>query len=473
MFIPPRHGDLMIVDHFLIIFIAQCMSRSLASQGDIDALFKGAYFLPFATEGESGQGNVRRFRKRITRPLLKFARRQAVSGTSNQASANSNPGCPVPLMDVNRGNEPHLATIMEKLEQICRSGQFIGGPHCKELESSLAELCQAKFAIGCASGSDALLLALMAIDLQPGDEIIVPSFTFFASVSAITRLGGTPVFIDIEPATFNMNARLLRGLITSRTRAIMPVHLFGQCCDMDAIRSIAVEFGLHVIEDAAQAIGASFNGEMAGGMGSLGCISFYPTKNLGGFGDAGLVTCNDPVLADRVRLLANHGMQPRYYHQAIGINSRLDAMQAAVLCTKLPSLRLYAAARERNARTYEQELRAAGLAESIVTPFSDSRCEHVWNQFTVRISGGRRDAVRAALSARGVGSEVYYPVPMHQQKCFSHIACDPDSLPETERAAAEVLSLPIFPELTRQELKLAVTHLIEIVGSEKSFRRAA
>lgn len=396
-----------------------------------------------------------------------------MSGTPHQSSSQSGSGCPVPLLDVNRGNEPHLSTILEKLEQICRSGQFIGGPHCKELEASVAELCQAKFAIGCASGSDALLLALMAIDLQPGDEVIVPSFTFFASISAITRLGGTPVFIDIEPDTFNMNARLLRGLITSRTRAIMPVHLFGQCCDMDAIRSVASEHGLHVIEDAAQAIGASFNGEMAGGMGSFGCISFYPTKNLGGFGDAGMVTCNDPALADRVRLLANHGMQPRYYHQAIGINSRLDAMQAAVLCTKLPSLRLYAAARERNARTYEQEFLAAGLHEHLVTPFSDSRCEHVWNQFTIRIAGGRRDEVRTAMAARGVGSEIYYPIPMHKQQCFSHIACDPETLPETERAAAEVLSLPIFPELSRQELKSVVNCLIEIVGSEKSIRRAA
>jgi dTDP-4-amino-4,6-dideoxygalactose transaminase len=377
------------------------------------------------------------------------------------------------LLDVNRGNEPHLAAIMEKLEQICRSGQFIGGPHCQELESSVAALCQTKFAIGCASGSDALLLALMAIDLQPGDEVIVPSFTFFASVSAITRLGGIPVFIDIEPETFNMNARLLRGLITPRTRAIMPVHLFGQCCDMDAIRSVASEHGLHIIEDAAQAIGASFNGEMAGSMGSFGCISFYPTKNLGGFGDAGMITCNDPALAAKVRLLANHGMQPRYYHQVVGINSRLDSMQAAVLCSKLPSLRLYAAARERNARTYEQELAAAAMGDSILTPCSDPRCEHVWNQFTIRIGGGRRDEVRAAMAARGIGSEIYYPVPMHQQQCFSYLNCPAGSLPETERAAGEVLSLPIFPELTRQELKRVVKSLVEVVGSTQGLRRAA
>ncbi len=381
---------------------------------------------------------------------------------------------PVPLLDVNRGNEAWLGTILEKLDGICRSGHFIGGPHCQELESAIARICQTRFAIGCASGSDALLLALMAIDLKPGDEVIVPSFTFFASVSAITRLGGVPVFVDIDPKTFNLNAELLPHLVTGRTRAIMPVHVFGQCCDMDAVRRVANAHGLRIIEDAAQAIGAGFQGEMAGGMGDIGCISFYPTKNLGGFGDGGMVVCNDRALAERIRLLANHGMSPRYYHQAIGINSRLDAIQAAILCTKLPGLAMSAAGRQRNAMIYHQLFGAAGMQESIGLPEADRRCGHVWNQYTIRIPGGGRDEVRSALAERGVGSEIYYPVPMHRQACFAHLQCDRHSLVETERAAGEVLSLPIFPELTRTEMETVARQLADVLpGNRQPMRKAA
>ncbi len=390
-----------------------------------------------------------------------------------QGKPHQTPSTQVPLLDVNRGNQPHLPAILEKLEQICQSGQFIGGPHCQELEALIADTCQTKFAIGCASGSDALLLSLMAIDLQPGDEVIVPSFTFFASVSAITRLGATPVFVDIDPLTFNLDAQALPRLITRRTRAIMPVHLFGQCCDMDAVRMLALEHGIHVIEDAAQAIGSRFKGEMSGSMGSLGCFSFYPTKNIGGFGDAGIITTNDPELADRIRLLANHGMRPRYYHEAVGVNSRLDAMQAAVLCTKLSSLPLYSAARQRNSRLYHQLFTAAGLQDEIGLPTTDSRCEHVWNQFTIRIPGGRRDAIRGQLAERGIGSEIYYPVPMHRQSCFSHVPFTHGSLAETERAAGEVLSLPIFPELTRTEIQTVVDQLADLVSHCKSMRHVA
>jgi dTDP-4-amino-4,6-dideoxygalactose transaminase len=377
------------------------------------------------------------------------------------------------LLDVNRGNAPYLPAILQKIEQICRSGQFIGGPHCQELEAVIAGVCRTEHAIGCASGSDALLLALMAIDLQPGDEVIVPSFTFFASVSAITRLGGTPVFVDIDPRTFNMNPAHAAELITSRTRAIMPVHLFGQCCDMDAIGRLAAQYGLHIIEDAAQSIGAAWRGRMAGSMGTFGCISFYPTKNLGAYGDAGMVVCNDAEMAARVRLFANHGMQPRYYHQVIGINSRLDAIQAAILTTRAPGLRMSAAGRQRNARLYDQLFTAAGLRDTICLPMQDARGDHVWNQYTIRIPGGRRNEVRAALAARGVGSEVYYPVPMHRQTCFAAIRCPEGSLPETERAAAEVLSLPIFPELTRSEIERVVDCLAEILGGQQAVRHAA
>lgn len=390
-----------------------------------------------------------------------------------QNQPNDRPSKPVPLLDINRGNEAYLPEILRKVEQICRSGHFIGGPHCQELEQTVAAICNTGFAVGCASGSDALLLALMAIDLQPGDEVIVPSFTFFASVSAITRLGARPVFVDIDPLTYNMNPRLLNGLVTRKTRAIMPVHLFGQCCDMDAIRMVALEHDLHVIEDAAQAIGAGFKGEPACSMGSIGCISFYPTKNIGGFGDAGVVTCNNPQLADRLRLLANHGMRPRYYHDLVGVNSRLDAIQAAVLCSKLPGLEMCAVARTRNADLYRRLFTAAGLADVIALPESDSRCNHIWNQFTIRIPGGQRDHVRSQLTERGIGTEIYYPVPMHQQQCFRHIEYQPGSLGETEKAASEVLSLPIFPELTREEIESVVDKLASVLATESPLRRAA
>lgn len=379
----------------------------------------------------------------------------------------------VPLLDVNRGNKPLLPTILQEITSILESGRFIGGPYCQQLESLVAEQCGADQAIGCASGSDSLLLALMAIGLKPGDEVIVPSFTFFASVSAITRLGGRPVFVDIDPLSFNLNVELLEGLITDKTKAIMPVHLFGQCADMDVICDVANSRGLRVIEDAAQAIGASFKGKKAGGIGDLGCISFYPTKNLGGFGDAGMITTNDDELADRVRLLANHGMQPRYYHQEVGINSRLDAIQAAVLGTKIRHLAKYSVERSGNAETYRKLLTAYGLSGMIDIPQCDDRCGHVWNQFTVRVANGRRDKVRQELTERGIGTEVYYPVPVHLQECYRWLGYTEGSLPETERAAHEVLSLPIFPELSRVEIETVVDSLAEVLLAGGELRSAA
>ena len=390
--------------------------------------------------------------------------------TSSNTSRSTS-GQPVPLLDVNRGNEPLLPAILKDISGILESGRFIGGPFCQELENLVAEQCDAEFAIGCASGSDALLLALMAIDIQPGDEVIVPSFTFFASVSAITRLGGRPVFIDIDPVSFNLDPKLLAGLLTDKTKAIMPIHLFGQCADMSAINEFATAHGLKVIEDAAQAIGASFNGKRAGGIGDLGCISFYPTKNLGGFGDAGMVTTNSRELADRVRLLANHGMKPRYYHQEIGINSRLDAIQAAVLCAKIRHLARYSVQRSENADTYHKLLTASGLANVARLPECDKRCGHVWNQFTLRIPGGNRDNVRQQLTERQIGTEIYYPIPVHRQECFQRLGYEDRSLPETEKAAAEVLSLPIFPELTRQEIESVVGGLSDILCNSAELRQ--
>jgi dTDP-4-amino-4,6-dideoxygalactose transaminase len=378
-----------------------------------------------------------------------------------------------PLLDVGRGNQPLKAEIMESISQIIDSGRFIGGPFVEFLEQSVAEACDAKYAIGCASGSDALLLALMAIDLQPGDEVICPSFTFFATASAIHRLGGVAVFVDIKPGTFNLDPQKLVSLITKKTKAIIPVHLFGQCADMQPIMAIAAEHGLRVIEDCAQSIGAAEKGQPCGAIGDIGCFSFYPTKNLGGFGDGGMLTSNDDQLADRLRLLANHGMRPRYHHSVVGINSRLDAIQAAALCAKMKHLDSYSAARQKNAATYETLFAEAGLTDLIGLPVSKADCNHVWNQFTVRIPestcptrcpGETRDLVRAELAKRNVGSEVYYPVPLHQQECFEHLNVPLGSLAETEKAAAEVLSLPIYPELTCAEQAYVVQSLTEVLA---------
>lgn len=357
----------------------------------------------------------------------------------------------VPLLDVGRGNQPLKAEIMESISQIIDSGRFIGGPFVQFLEESVAEVCGAKYGIGCASGSDALLLALMAVDIQPGDEVICPSFTFFATASAIHRLGATPVFCDIEPGTFNLAVEQLESLVTKKTKAIIPVHLFGQCADMTAVMEFSNAHDLHVIEDCAQSIGATDHGRGSGSIGSVGCFSFYPTKNLGGFGDGGMLTTNCDQIADQLRLLANHGMRPRYYHQVVGVNSRLDAMQAAALCAKMKHVEEYSMMRQQNALRYRQLIIDCGLDQVIALPAVNETAGHVWNQFTIRIPDGRRDEVRAKLGEMNVGSEVYYPVPLHQQECFKHLKVDPATMVETNRAAGEVLSLPIFPELTEAE----------------------
>jgi dTDP-4-amino-4,6-dideoxygalactose transaminase len=375
---------------------------------------------------------------------------------------------PVPLLDVNRGNAPLREEILAALTRVVDSGRFLFGPDVQQLEKSIAILSGTQHAVACASGSDALLLALMALDIGEGDEVIVPSFTFFATASAAWRLGAKPVFVDIEPQTLNLDPQQVEDAITPLTRAIVPVHLFGQCADMDAIGQIADRHGLHVIEDAAQAIGAKFNGRLAGSMSAVSCLSFYPTKNLGAFGDAGMLTTNDAALAERLRLFAAHGMSPRYYHQVVGINSRLDSLQAAVLNVKLTRLAEWTAARAANASRYNELFTGAGLADRIGLPHTDERCEHVWNQYTIRIPHGQRDRVKAQLTAAGVGSEIYYPVPLHQQQCFQSLSYGPGSLPETERAASEVLSLPIFPELTTVEQETVVARLAEILAKPKA-----
>ena len=337
------------------------------------------------------------------------------------------------------------------------------GPDCQSLEKSLAELVGANHGIGCASGSDALLLALMAIGVGPGDEVIVPSFTFFATASAVTRLGGRPVFVDIEPSAFNIDPARIEGAITPATKAIIPVHLFGQCARMDPIREIARRHNLMVVEDAAQAIGARYHNRAAGSLGDVACFSFYPTKNLGGFGDGGMLTTSNDDLAERLRLLRGHGMQPRYYHQTVGINSRLDSIQAAVLNVKLPHLATWAAQRQENAARYRQLFVDAQLERVLDLPGQQEEQQHVWNQYTIRAAPGRRDALREHLTAAGIGTEIYYPVPLHQQECFRKLNLDPkkDDFPETERAADQVLSLPIFPGLFATEQQVVVARIAD------------
>jgi len=380
----------------------------------------------------------------------------------SQSSTHSS----VPLLDVGRGNVPLREEFLEALAGVIDSGKFLFGPDVEALEREVAKYSQIDHAIGCASGSDALLMALMAAEIGLGDEVIVPSFTFFASVSCITRLGATPVFVDIRADTFNMDAEKLEAAITPRTKVVIPVHLFGQCAEIDRICQIAAQHDLIVVEDAAQAIGAAYHSRPAGSWGSIGCFSFYPTKNLGGMGDGGMLTTGDASTADKLRLLGSHGMRPRYYHRILGINSRLDTFQAAVLRVKMRHLPAGVEGRQANAKRYEQLFRDAGLLNSgsVALPVQDPNAFHVWNQYSLRVKHGQRDLLKASLSERGIGTEIYYPVPMHKQDCFAGISIPAEGLPETELACAEVLNLPIYPELRIDEQ-------VRVVDSIKQFFR--
>jgi dTDP-4-amino-4,6-dideoxygalactose transaminase len=367
----------------------------------------------------------------------------------------------VPLLDLQRQHVPLQKQIAAALGRVCESGAFVLGPEVQELERNLSAYCRVKHAIGCASGSDALLLALMALEIGPGDEVILPSFTFFATASAVTRLGAKPVFADIDPATFNIDPACIQRFMARTTKAIIPVHLFGQCAEMEAILQIAQAGGVPVIEDAAQAIGAEYDGRRAGSMGDIGCLSFYPTKNLGGMGDGGMLTSRRDDLAEKLRLLRVHGMQPRYYHHLVGINSRLDSFQAAVLNVKFPYLDQWSAEREVNARRYSELFSTAGLDRVLGLPQVAPWRRHVWNQYVVRVPDGRRDALRQFLAEAKIGSEIYYPLGLHAQECFRYLGYGPGDLPETDLAAQEVLALPIFPELTGDEQKTVVDRIAE------------
>jgi len=381
----------------------------------------------------------------------------------------------VPLLDLKAQYAPIREEIRAAMDRVADAQYFIGGPEVEALEREVAAYCQAQFGIGVSSGTDALLVALMAMDIRPGDEVITTPYSFFATAGSIYRLGARPVFVDINPISYNIEPELIEAAITARTRAIIPVHLYGQMADMAPIMAIAARRNLIVIEDAAQAIGAEYKGRRAGSIGHFGCFSFFPSKNLGGFGDGGLVTTNDPALAERVKWLRNHGMNPKYYHKFVGGNFRLDALQAAVLRVKLPHLDGWTAGRQRNAARYRKLFAEAGLTKderrttkdaepsfvfrpsSFVMPHDAGYGRHIYNQFVIRTD--RRAAVIASLKERKIGHEIYYPLPLHLQECFAGLGYRPGDLPESERAAQETLALPIYGELT-EEMQAAVVEAV-------------
>ena len=374
----------------------------------------------------------------------------------------------VPLLALDRQYDVLRESIRAAINRVCDSGRFVLGPDVADLEAELAKALDVPHVISCASGSDALLLALMALDIGPGDEVIVPSYTFFATASAVTRLNATPIFADIDPATYLVDPRDVERKISARTKAIVPVHLFGRTADMDALATIADRAGLPIVEDAAQSILSTWHGRCSGSLGDIGCFSFYPTKNLGGAGDGGFLTTTRDDLAKSLKLLRVHGMEPRYYHEVIGINSRLDSIQAAVLRVKLPHLDAWTTARQVNAGRYRELFAEYDLHGRVAVPGDEPRGRHVWNQFVVRVLGDDRDALRAHLAKQGVGTEIYYPVPLHVQKCFAHLGWAKGDLPETERAAEQTIALPIFPELTAAEQRTVVGRIAEFFGAART-----
>jgi len=373
----------------------------------------------------------------------------------------------VPLLALERQYDVLRGEIRAAIDRVCDSGRFVLGPDVSSLEQELAEALGVPHAISCASGSDALLLALMALGIGMGDEVVLPSYTFFATASAVTRLGAVPIFADIDPTTYLVDPDDVKRKLSRRCRAIVPVHLFGRTADMDALGPIAEAAGVPVVEDAAQSILSTWRGRCSGGLGDIGCFSFYPTKNLGGAGDGGFVTTTRDDLAKTLKLLRVHGMEPRYYHDLIGINSRLDSIQAAVLRVKLPHLDAWTTSRQENAARYSELFASHGLAEHVNVPSDEPRGRHVWNQYVIRVADGQRDALRKHLAACGVGTEIYYPVPLHLQACFAHLGWRKGDLPRTEQAAEETLALPIFPELRADEQYTVVARIAEFFGTKR------
>jgi dTDP-4-amino-4,6-dideoxygalactose transaminase len=379
---------------------------------------------------------------------------------------------PVPLLDLSAQNTPLRDEILAAVARVCDSQRFIMGPEIDALEHELSAMLGVQHAVAVSSGTDALLVAMMALGIARGDEVITSPYSFFASAAAIARVGATPVFVDIDLATFNVDADRIGAAITPRTKAILPVHLFGLSADMGPIALVASRAGIPVVEDAAQAIGATYKGQPVGGIGICGCFSFYPSKNLGAFGDAGLVTSNDREFAGRVRLMREHGMEPKYHHSMIGGNFRMDALQAAILRVKAPHLPAWSSARRENASRYRTLFREHGLTDDhglthdMTLPVEPPGRRHIFNQFVIRAA--RRDDLRAHLTERGIGTEIYYPVPLHLQPCFGYLGHRHGDFPASERAAAESLALPIYGGLTlvqQQAVVGAVARFVHRTGN--------
>lgn len=369
---------------------------------------------------------------------------------------------PVPFIDLVPQFNAMSAEIMTAVEKVFTEQKFILGDEVSELEREIAQYCDSRHAIGCNSGTDALIIALQALGIGEGDEVITTPFSFFATASSICRVGATPVFVDIEPESFNLDPYAIEEAITPRTKAIMPVHLFGQCCDMETIWRLAQKFDLAIVEDACQAIGAEFMGRRTGVLGAVGCFSFFPTKNLGGAGDGGMMTTDDPDLARRLRCLRVHGDIGQYEHIEVGMNSRLDALQAAVLRSKLKHLDTWSVARQHNAAAYAEGFRREGVLDSIVLPKVGPHRRHVYNQYCVRVRHGQRDELQKQLKARQIGCAVYYPKPLHLQTCFRHLGYRLGQFPQAEAASRDILALPSYPELPAAHLQRVVTSVAQI-----------
>lgn len=374
---------------------------------------------------------------------------------------------PVPLLDLKGQYRSIKPEIDEAVARVIESQRFINGPEVVALEEEIAAYCGAGHCVGVSSGSDALLVALMALEVGPGDEVITTPYTFFATVGAIRRVGATPVFVDIDPLTYNIDPGQIADRISPQTKAVIPVHLYGQCAEMDPILELAARHGLAVIEDAAQAIGSEYRGRRAGSMGTVGCFSFFPSKNLGAFGDGGAVTTGDADLAERIRVLRNHGAQPKYFHRFVGGNFRLDALHAAVLRVKLKHLDAWTAARQRNAAFYDGAFAETGLTSGAPQGAALSlpavvQQRHIFNQYVLRAE--RRDELLRHLKARSIGCEIYYPLALHEQECFLDLGYERGNFPESERAAASTIAIPIYPELTDVQKQSVVNAVAAFYG---------
>jgi dTDP-4-amino-4,6-dideoxygalactose transaminase len=350
----------------------------------------------------------------------------------------------VPLLDLKAQYATIKDEVLSAVSEVLETQRCIGGPKVDELEKAIAGICDCKYAVGVSSGTDAILNSLMSLEIGPGDEVITTPFTFFATVGCISRMGARPVFVDIDPRTFNINPELIETAVSEKTKAIMPVHLFGQMADMDPIMEAAGQHNLYVIEDAAQSITSSYKGRKAGSIGNAGCFSFFPSKNLGGIGDGGMIVTNDERFYHRLFIMRNHGSEPKYYHKYVGGNFRLDPIQAAALLVKLPYLDEWSQARRENAAYYNKKFEGT----VVQTPYINPECLTIYNQYVIRVP--RRDELKAHLNEKDIGCEIYYPVPMHLQECFRYLGYKEDDFPETEKACKEVLAVPIYPELTEQ-----------------------